>query len=56
VHLVAHIDMNTFFSRMKQNKSKFRSSITVVHLHDVIRIDISEIEPNINSSVGKRQA
>jgi hypothetical protein len=37
---------------MKQNKSKFRSRLTDVHLHDVMRIGISNMEPNVNSLVG----
>jgi predicted PolB exonuclease-like 3'-5' exonuclease len=44
------------FSRMKQNKSKFRSRITDVHAHDVMQIVISEMEPNINSLAEQRKA
>jgi hypothetical protein len=42
------------FSCMKQNKSKFHSRITNVHLHDVMQTGISNMEPNI--LVGQRQA
>lgn len=42
-------------SRMKQNKSNFRSRIADVHLYEMTRIDISKIEPNINSFRKQRQ-
>jgi hypothetical protein len=42
-------------SRMKQNKSNFHLRITDVHLYEMTRIDISKIEPNINSFRKQRQ-
>jgi hypothetical protein len=54
--LVAHIRMDKAFSHVKQKKSKFLPSITAVHSHDVMRIAISEMEPNVNSLVEQRQA
>jgi hypothetical protein len=41
---------------MKQNKLKFHSRITDVHLHDVMQICISKMEPNVNSLAEQRQA
>jgi hypothetical protein len=35
------------FSCMKQNKFKFHSRITNVHLHNVLQIDISKMEANV---------
>jgi hypothetical protein len=35
---------------------KFHARIINVHLHGVIRTGTSEIEPNVNSLVGQRQA
>jgi hypothetical protein len=40
---------------MEQDKSKFHSRITDVHLHDVMRTGISEMEPNVNSLAEQRQ-
>jgi hypothetical protein len=42
-------------TRMKQNKSNIRSRITHVHLYEMMQIDISKIEPNINSFREERQ-
>ncbi len=39
------------FSVMKFNKSRFRSSITDVHLAAVLRISTSDIQPDINALV-----
>jgi hypothetical protein len=44
------------FSHMKRNKSKFRSRVTYVHLHDEMRIGISKMEPNVNYIAEQRQA
>jgi hypothetical protein len=44
------------FSRMEHNKSKLRSRITCVNLHDVMRTGISNVEPNVNSLAEQRQA
>jgi hypothetical protein len=41
---------------MKQNKSKFLSRIADVHLHDVMQIGISKMEPNVYSLAEQRQA
>jgi hypothetical protein len=41
---------------MKQNKSKFHSRITKVHVHDVMKIGILKTEPNVNSLAEQRQA
>jgi len=40
---------------MKQNKSKFRLRITDVHLHAVMLIDTSEMEPDVNSLTKKKR-
>jgi len=44
------------FSHMKRNKSKFRSRVTCVQLHDEMRIGISKMEPNVNSLEEQRKA
>jgi hypothetical protein len=44
------------FSCMKQNKSKFRSRITDVHVHDVMRIVISNMQSHVDSLAEQSQA
>lgn len=44
------------FSRMKLVKSKLRSRLTDAHLHDMLRIGVSDMSPGLSEIINEKQA